>query len=239
MKELEDYNWFPPVLRNFQTEFIGFFVATFNIYEVFIKHLQTMPLSEHAMNDLCSGSGEPAISIFEKSKCFDKLILTDKYPSTLNWHDDRIDYEKQGKDVLEMKFEQGNCYTMFNAFHHFEDKDKLKIVQNIQKSGSSAFIVEILEPNFFCLMKVFLTTTVGCLLLTFFIKPFSLKRLLFTYIFPVNILTITYDGMISVLKSRSLKQYQKLFNNTNNPIKIYKLKEGLTNIIVIQIVPKK
>jgi len=84
-----------------------------------------------------------------------------------------------------------------------------------------------------------LTTTIGCLLLTIFIKPFSLIRLLFTYILPVNILTITYDGMISVLKSRSLKQYQTLLNNPNNPMKIYKLKDGLTNLIIIQIDPKK
>ena len=156
MKELEDYNWFPPVLRNFQTEFIGFVVDKFNVYNVFIQHLKTLQLSRLPMTDLCSGSGEPAIGIFKKSNCFSRLKLTDKFPSDLNITDATISYDLQSADVLEMAFKPGTCYTMFNAFHHFTDADKLKITQNIQNSGSTAFIVEILEPTVFCLLKIVL-----------------------------------------------------------------------------------
>jgi hypothetical protein len=95
--------------------------------------------------------------------------------------------------------------------------------------------VEILQPTVFCLLKIFFTTSIGSLLLTPFILPFSLRRLFFTYIIPVNILTISLDGILSVLKSRSVKQYQNLFANNGNAIKIYRLKNRLNTLIVIQI----
>lgn len=239
MKELEDYAWFPPDIRNLQTDFIGFVVVRFNVYDGFVHHLKTMSLSVQVMYDLCSGSGEPAISIFRKSNCFSRLTLTDKYPSLLKLGDETIFYEPRSVDVLNMEFKPGTCYTMFNAFHHFRDEDKLKIAQKIQASGSVAFLVEILEPTIFCLLKVLLTTTVGSLLLTLFIQPFSFKRLFFTYILPVNILAITFDGIVSVFKSRSVKQYQKLFAGYENGIEIFPLKNGLSPLIVIQVQPKK
>jgi hypothetical protein len=128
---------------------------------------------------------------------------------------------------------------MFNAFHHFGDAEKLKIAQNIQTSGSVAFLVEILEPRIVCFLKVLFLTTIGNLLLTPFIRPFSLRRLFFTYILPVNMFTITFDGIVSVLKSRSVKQYQKLFTDYENAIEIFRLKKGLSTLIIIQIQPEK
>jgi hypothetical protein len=235
VKELEDHSWFPSVLRNFQTEFIGFVVSRFNMYDGFMQHIKTLSLPLQSMTDLCSGSGEPAITVFRKSKCFNSLTLTDKFPNALQFHDDKIFYESKSVDVLEMKFKPGTYYTMFNAFHHFKDEDKLKIANKIIASGSAAFFVEILEPGIICFLKVIFITTVGSVILTPFIRPFSLKRLLFTYIIPVNILTIMFDGIVSVFKSRSVKQYTRLFANDANVISISKLKNGLNTLTVIQI----
>ncbi|HCS19284.1 MAG TPA: hypothetical protein DIW47_01770 [Bacteroidetes bacterium] len=239
MKELEDHSWFPPFLRNFQTEFIGFVVARFHVYEGFVQHLKTLNLPLQPMTDLCSGSGEPAISIFRKSGCFSQLFLSDKYPNALPFKDGNTVHTILQSDVLEMEFQSGTCYTMFNAFHHFTDEDKIKIVQKMQFSGSRAFLVEVLEPTPFCLLKVFVTGTLGSLLLTPLIFPFSLRRLFFTYVFPVNILTITFDGVVSVYKSRSVKHYQKLFTGLGETIKTFRLSNGLFSLIVIHCEPQK
>ena len=235
MKELEDYHWFPPFLRNFQTEFIGFVVTTFNFYGVFIRYLKNSNLPKQPMFDLCSGSGEPAITIFKKSDCFDKLILTDKYPQQLVLNDSEIIYLPDHIDVLDLKFQQGTCYTMFNAFHHFTDEEKLNIVNRIHEAGAVGFFVEILQPRIDYLLKVLISTTIGTLLFAPFTKPFSITRLFFTYIVPVNILTITFDGVVSVFKSRSVRQYRKLFLNSQNPVKVFDLKNGLSPIVVIRI----
>lgn len=238
MKELEDYPNFPSWLRNFQTEFIGFMVVRFNIYRDFIKHISSLSLPHQPMIDLCSGSGEIAVHIFNKSKCFSNLILSDKFPNKIAFDNNKISYLPQSVDVLEMEFKPNICYTLFNAFHHFEEEEKLKIVQQIMASGSRAFIVEILEPKIYDFFKVLFATTVGSLLLTPFVRPFSFKRLFFTYILPVNIVTITFDGLVSVFKTSTVKQYRKLFASYGDAIKILNLKNNFGSLVVIEIQPK-
>jgi len=62
-------------------------------------------------------------------------------------------------------------------------------------------------------IKIIFTATVIQLLTAPFVKPFSLLRLLFTYIIPVNLFTVAYDGVISVLSSKTAAQYTGLLNN--------------------------
>jgi len=237
MNELEDLPNFPAWLRNFQTDFIGFVVIRFKVYQTFIKYIRSLSPPRQPMTDLCSGSGEVAIHIFKESNCYSHLTLSDKFPNRLI-NTDKVYYISKSMDVLEMEFHSGVCYTMFNSFHHFKDEDKLKIAQNILASGSQSYFVEILEPNIVCLLKVVGMTTVGNLLLTPFIRPFSFTRLFFTYILPVNIFTITYDGIVSVLKSRSLHTYRKLFDGYGDSINVFKLKNDFSSIIVIQLHPE-
>lgn len=237
LKELEDLRAFPHFLRRFQTDFIGYIVCRFRFYERFIDYINSLALSPAPMEDLCSGGGEPALSIFRKTNCFTSLELTDKFPNYFPNSEKNISHNPASVDVTKKQFESGKWYTMFNALHHFSDKEKLKLVEKIQQSGSGAFFVEILEPSFLCFLQVLITTTLGNLFLAPFIRPFSFLRLLFTYIIPINILTTSYDGIISVLKSKSVAQYKNLFANTDSDITVQKLKGKLNLLIVIQIHP--
>lgn len=238
MKELEDHDRFPAVLRDFQTGFIGFLVSRYHVYRAFVTYLRTLSLPRQPLADLCSGSGEPAISIFKESDRFTHLSLSDKYPYRFRSREDRIAYTPHSVDVLTMPFDPGTCYSMFNAFHHFNDEDKCRIARRIQASGSMAFFVEILEPTATCLLKVLFTTTVGTLLLTPLMRPFSFKRMVLTYVLPINILTISFDGVVSVLRSRSLRQYERLFADKAPGIKVLHLRNGLVPLTVVHVLPK-
>jgi hypothetical protein len=231
MKELEDYKWFPNTLRNYQTEYIGFVVKQFNIYKPFVK---TLPKQmDKTMFDLCSGSGEPAASIFVESNAFKHLTLTDKYPFAYYQNGANINYIQESLDVLKIEFKAGNTYTMFNAFHHFSEDEQRVICSKIIEAKADAFFVEILFPNPLQLAKILTATTLGVLFLTPFTKPFSWKKLFFTYIIPINILTISIDGIISVFKSKTVKQYQRTLNN--NRVNVYEIKSFLAPLLVIQI----
>jgi len=238
MKELEDSPHFPAWLRNFQTEFIGFVVVRFNIYRDFITYINSLSLPMHPMCDLCSGSGETAVDIFKKYNGFSHLTLSDKFPNKIFLDHVEISYLPQSVDVLKMEMQPNVCYTMFNAFHHFKNDDKQKIVQKIIASGSRSFLVEILEPKIIYFFKVLFVTTIGILLFTPLIRPFSFKRFFFTYVIPINIVTITYDGIVSVAKSSTIKQYRKLFVSYGDSIKLIKLKNNLNSLVVIEIHPK-
>jgi hypothetical protein len=85
------------------------------------------------------------------------------------------------------------------------------------------------------MLKVLFMTTAGTLLLTPFIRPFSFRRLLFTYVLPLNIITITYDGIVSVCRSTSAGGYQKMFEPFGEAVRVIRLKKGLTPLVVIQI----
>lgn len=236
LKELEDCDWFPGYLRRFQTDFIGFAVAKMNVYDEVAAVIDTSSATQ--MVDLCSGSGEPAITVFRKCENFTHLTMTDKFPSK-KIDDEQISYCNESLDVRKMKFHPGMCYTMFNAFHHFSNSEKLNFVDKIRDSGSTAVIVELLEPKLFCMLKVILAGTIGSLLAAPFVKPFSFARLFFTWIVPLNILTITIDGVISVIKSKSANQYRKLFSAHAGTVDISMINKFLLPVVIIQIRPGK
>lgn len=237
MKELEDYNWFPPLFRNFQTDYIGFVVAKFNIYRSFIDYLNKQVHNKAVMYDLCSGSGEPAIGIFSESKNYTTLSLSDKYPNFNFSKQANVLYIEESIDVLNFKFEEGITYTMYNAFHHFTDVDKKNILQKCNAANANLYVVEILEPTFFFLVKVLTLTTLGVLLFNPFVKTFSWKRILFTYLIPINIISITFDGVVSVLKSRSLSTYKKMCSDMKN-VNVFNLKRGISSLVVIELIQK-
>jgi hypothetical protein len=217
LKELEDYEGFPKNLRQFQMDFIGIMTRLLHLYKPLVPMIETH-LSKNRKRqimDLCSGSGQPAIYIHQQLQKIEGTLLTDKFPQVIN-EIDRVIYVKHSVDILKMNFEAQYFYTMYNAFHHFTDEEQKEIVSKLSAAKASFLIVEILQPNLLSLLQVILASTLGQLLITPFIKPFSLTRLLFTYIIPINIFTVLYDGVISVIKSKSVKEYKKLLGNYIN-----------------------
>ncbi|MDQ3100808.1 MAG: hypothetical protein M3R08_05435, partial [Bacteroidota bacterium] len=67
--------------------------------------------------------------------------------------------------------------------------------------GSNGLLIaELLQPNILCFLQILLVTTIGQVFLCPFVKPFRLERLFFTWILPINILTVVWDGLVSVVR---------------------------------------
>lgn len=213
LKELEDYNWFPAGLRRWQMEYIGYAVCLFKLYQPLVQVLEEMISGNRSvvLQDTCSGSGMPAMYVYNRLSSKLPVMLTDKYPYSAFKNAPLVMYSAFTADITRLHPSKGTLYTMYNAFHHFSGDEQKGIVNKMAENGSPFLIAEILEPGVLTFIKVIFTTTILQLLTAPFVKPFSLKRLLFTYIIPVNIFTVTYDGIVSVLKSASARQYRKLF----------------------------
>src|SRR5688572_2331562 len=138
LKELEDQQWFPESLRNYQTDFVGYASTLFNAYGQFAQYLKSHEHEQNVMLDLCAGSGAPAIAVFRECRNFRRLLLTDKFPNRFSSESDNVSYSGESADVLQMHFSPEVCYTMFNAFHHFSDDEKRVIVQRMQQAGCRA-----------------------------------------------------------------------------------------------------
>jgi len=244
MKELEDYNWFPAVLRRWQMEFIGHMVIWTHLYKPLVPEVQQLVTAAAVteLHDVCSGSGIPAIYIYKRLTSSLPLLLTDKYPDTGFKNIPGITYSLLPADCNGIEPQSHVCYTLFNAFHHLSPTQQQGFIQRLVKNKAPFVIAEILEPGLVNLLKIIFTATIVQLFTAPFIKPFSIARLFFTYIIPVNIVTVTYDGIISVLKSKRAAEYALRFNSLANAsfaVTVNTINGWTGNIVYLKGQPKK
>jgi hypothetical protein len=199
--ELEDQLWFPSWMRRMQTEYIGWLVHRFGVYgplaPVLADMLERAGVGE--VTDLGAGSGGPSMALAQQKALTDvSFVLTDLFPSPSETGSNRVRWHHEPVDALAAPIHLSGLRTMFNAFHHFEETDKQKLLAGAGKHG--LFVAEVLQPDVWCFLKIAFTTTVGQVLLAPFVRPFRWERLLFTWILPVNLVTVTWDGLASVTK---------------------------------------
>ncbi len=242
IKELEDYNWFPAKLRRWQLEFVGSISIWVKLYKPLSAILDKIIVDNNivAMQDLCSGSGLPAVQIHNALITKLPLLLTDKYPNENFKNNTPIAYSLHSVDVNNLQPAQNICYTMYNAFHHFSRAEKKIFIEKVIKTSNTFLIAEIVQPGFLNGLKIFFTTTLVQIFTAPFVHPFSLARLFFTYLVPINLFTVTYDGIVSVLKSKTVQEYETLFKNFDLPhynIEINKIHNWKGNLIYIKGTP--
>lgn len=197
-------------MRRMQLEYIGWLVGFLRVYQPILPAMERLAQGKRQIHDLCSGSGRPAIYL--SAHLNHHWVLSDLYPQQVNDLPLTMTYLSEPSDVKALVAEKDTLYTMFNAFHHFSPEEQVKILSNL--SQSHFVVAEILKPSIFDFIKILLTTTLFQLISAPFQKPFSLKRLLFTWLIPLNLITVTWDGLVSVLRSIPEQRYRywvKLF----------------------------
>ncbi len=209
LPELEDSPYFPAALRGLQVEFIGWMVRFFRVYQPLVpllrKHATTLP--GNTLIELGAGSGQVWLPYLSALKPL-QLVLTDKFPHSLPVANGDFETDHEPVDALE-PYSRPGMRVFCNAFHHFSPSEQAQIARIHAPYGLC--IAEILQPNAFDFLKILLSTTLGVLLFTPFVKPFRWLRLLFTYLIPLGLLSICWDGLVSVLKSdRTITLQQRL-----------------------------
>ena len=126
---------------------------------------------------------------------------------------------------------------MLNAFHHFSSDEQRALVRRLREESGGAYVVEVLEPTFSCFLKVLFATTIGTVALAPFVKPFSFARLFFTWIVPVNVVTITWDGLVSVFRSRSVRHYRRSLRDGTGRVGVMRLHHRWFPLVLIHITP--
>lgn len=200
--ELEDLPGFPSVLRRQQVEFIGWLVDRFGIYAPVLPLLSGVLVrtGNAHITDLGSGSGGPIHYLACRPGLEHvRILLTDRFPTPKPIALQNVDWHPYPVDALEPNAPGDGLLTLFNAFHHFTPAQQERMVQIHATRGLLVF--EVLQPTVLSFLKILTTTTIGQLLLAPFVRPFRWERLLFTYILPINLVTIPWDGLVSVLRS--------------------------------------
>jgi len=205
--ELEDQTWFPTWLRAYQVAFLSTLDRITRLYLPVNKRLEG--LNPKQIVDLASGSGESAMTATTAlRKSGTSVLLTDKFPSISESNEDGYTIVKL--DVLKSELPAADLYIMFNAFHHFDSQERALIAKKASQNSSQFLIIEPLRPRIDVFLKVFPATLIGPFLLAPFMRPFSAKWLLLTYVIPLGVLATVWDGLASVVKSLSREEWNDL-----------------------------
>jgi hypothetical protein len=153
--------------------------------------------------DLASGTGGPVPQLqrrWLRSADASRLICTDRFPS------------EEGVEYLDLRsdaYPPADFYTLFNAFHHFTPEDQKEIMAKMS-TGTHALIAEPLSRSVFTFVGIFLLTGLLHWIFAPFVRPWSWRRLLWTYPLPVMPIVTCWDGLVSVLRTPRRREMEAL-----------------------------
>jgi hypothetical protein len=235
LKELEDYPWFPSYLRKMQLEYVGWISVQLKLYKPILEEL--LQFRSNRWTDLASGSGWPAFYLQKNASHQIHYTLSDLYPESIsNEVKKQVEVELEPLNLIDFQPQTGKQYSIFNAFHHFTSEQQKQVINKMKEARASCIIAEVLEPTLVCFLQVILAALIVQPLTAWAIKPFSVLRLITTYLIPIQLITVAWDGWLSVLKSKSVKQYKELLNEfTDNQytIEVKRIQQLQGNLIII------
>ena len=242
--EFTDQPWYPDTFRRIQTDYLQFVVTRGsghkNLVPLFIKAMQHAGVTQ--IVDLCSGGTGPWANLqpqLEEAGWPVRVSLTDKYPNPQalqKWAGAAhpgIKYLAEPVDAMSVPSHLGGMRTLFEGFHHFQTEQARSILRDAQEKRAAIGIFEAsLKPPFELLLLLLspLTTLLGYLFLTPFIRPRTASRFLWTYLLPVVPLATCWDGVVSLLRVYSPEALQELVAPLQRPDYAWEMGQASTGI---------
>lgn len=211
--EFEDLPWFPESWRDVVTDFLrNNLVLGMDVYEptALLINRVIAQTQVDSIVDLCSGASGPWLNLYDKISSNGSeipIILTDKYPNVHVFKQvgeqssGRIRYVCESIDATSVPKHLSGLRTIFTGFHHFPPSSATKILQDAMESGCPICIFEFTERRWMPILTTPLIAILGVWLSTLRIRPLSLSRILWTYILPIIPLVISWDGVVSNLRT--------------------------------------
>ena len=217
--EFEDQKWFPSFLRNYGTDFLQFLSNATKMYRPIVTVIEKGLKKSNTCHivDLGSGGGGGFIwlnSELKKNIPDLKITLTDFYPNIPAFEltkkkADNFEFIDRPVDARNVPTELKGLRTQFLSLHHFKPSDAKQILQNAINANQSIAIFEAQERSVPSIMAM-LFSPLTVLFTTPFIRPFKIGRIIFTYLIPIVPLFVLWDGIVSSLRTYSVKEMKQL-----------------------------
>lgn len=204
--EFEDQEWFPAFLREGMMDNLTFFFQLTGAYNNAIPLLQKALKESRTSRiiDLCSGAGGPLLLL--QSAVGVKITLTDKFPPRATTPYPAITYLNQPVDAMNVPREIQGLRTIFTALHHFHKKEVLKIFKDATEKNAPVAVFEGSGRSWLMAILIFPLVFLLSFFCTPFIKPFKIKRIIFTYLIPLIPFFTAWDGFVSFLRLYSYEE---------------------------------
>lgn len=199
--------------------------------------------------DLGSGGGGGLLSLNQelvKKRPDVKFVLTDLFPNFKAFQFNKsqaTNFESvpESVDARDVPEKLNGLRTMFLAFHHFKPEDALQILQNAVNSNQPILIVEGQERNIPSFLAMFISP-LTVWFTTPFIKPFSIERFIFTYPIPLVPIFTWWDGIVSVIRTYSVKEMKDLISKVKDKDRFHwkteRIKSGPGHLLYLSGSPK-
>ena len=215
--EFNDQPWLPTAIRLAETDYLA------TVERLAGMHERLAPIVDGVLEetqaerivDLGSGSGGPIVQVMPLLTRKVPLLLTDITPAAsadsptpgITFHPEPVDARGHAPEGLR---------TMFNALHHFRPDDAQAILASAFNDRSPFVNAEVTERKIRNVFGVFFIP-----LLTFltvpFIRPVRPITWLITYVIPILPALITYDGIISHLRTYTVAELEEMTSKLQAP----------------------
>ena len=225
--EIEDLPWCPRFLRDYATDYLRFIFTVTHQYQPVGKLLKSM-LRRHGRRrivDLGSGSGGPWQSLAAQVQLTGEhsvnIALTDKFPNAqsraiVDRLDERLTYVQYPVDATSVPARLAGIRTMFTAFHHFDPVAARDVLRDAAQRREPIAIFEVTQRSVPAVATVAISPVL-VLLFTPFIRPFTWRRLAFTYVIPALPVFVLFDGLVSCLRSYSPSELMRIAKDADVP----------------------
>lgn len=218
--EFEDLEGFPRFLRNYVTDFLQFVSNKFDIYKPIIPILQKGLEKAHTPQiiDIASGGGGGWLALSKHlfaEKPDLKVILTDYFPNIsafrqmIDSSGENFEFIEESVDACDVPQNLKGLRTQFLSFHHFAPEKAVQILQNAVDNNAPIAIFEAQERSVISIIAMFIAP-INVLVSTPSIRPFSLGRIVFTYLIPIVPIVVCWDGIVSALRTYSVEEMKDL-----------------------------
>ena len=128
--------------------------------------------------------------------------ISAQHPAAISFIANSVDATSVPRELLGLR-------TMFNAFHHFAPAPARSILSSAVEARQPIGIFEIPERALSTILPLLLCPLFVAVA-TPFIRPFSWRRLLWTYLIPLVPLTGLWDGVISQFRAYTVAEMLEL-----------------------------
>ena len=218
--EFEDCRWFPSLLRDFMTDYLRFVSCKFNLFGATLPVLNEIlqQTGRSQIVDIASGGGGPWFTLIPKlleQVPGLRVKLTDYYPNQSGLQEvvsafpEAVEVEPRSIDAKAVPQDLVGLRTQFLSLHHFNPSDVKDILRNAIAAQEPIAIFEAQQRDVEHLIR-FALSPIFVLLLTPFIKPVRITRLIFTYLIPLIPVLVFWDGLVSVLRTYTVNEMRDM-----------------------------
>lgn len=202
------------------TDYLRFISSKFNLFGGTLPVLtEILKRTGHSqIVDIASGGGGPWLSLIPKlqDEFSDLQIkLTDYYSNQsgmleiVSAFPEIVEVESRSIDAKAVPQDLAGLRTQFLSLHHFNPDEVKDILRNAIAAKEPIAIFEAQQRDVEHLIR-FALSPIFVLLLTPFIRPFRISRLIFTYLIPLIPMFVFWDGLVSVLRTYTVSEMRDM-----------------------------